>query len=400
MSTAVLRWSTGEIPVRMGKLRSLARGPWTARAECAVVEPTMLAPTGPVALVVRRESGTEDAWQGTVRRSAIAKTSARLDVAIVGGAGGLLVPLDPKGLDFAAGSTPLPAGLVLRKLATAAGEKLADGVEDALDAYQLPRWHVAGGMTAAASLDVFASELARRTGLDVGWRLLPTGRLWVGVEAWPTLAHDARALDPDLDDGMVEYAPDGAPLLAGWTIDERRAVEVAYALQPGSLRATVRTAVAGDPMHRPDLELYGRSWPAAVVAQHDDGTLDVRCDDARIGELLAVPLYVGIPGCKVTVPVDPDPTKTARVLVRFEGASPTAAFASALEQDDAATKRLALVDDEVLLGSIGGVADLVTGIVMFTFMRPTGPAVVSTAPTLRGAITGPGHKYAKGVPGT
>ncbi len=360
----------------------------------------MVAPTGAIDLVFRRETGAEDVYSGTVRRSAIAERSDRLVVSIVGGAGQLLAALDPKGLDFAKGTTPLPAGLLLRAIATAAGETLADGVEDALDAYQLPRWHVAGGMSGAASLDVFVAELARRTGLEVGWRLLPSGRLWVGVETWPTLAHEARALDPDLDDGVVEYAPDSAPLLAGWTIDERRAVEVVYQLQPGKLRATVRAAVAGDPVHRPDLDLYGRSWPAAVLAQHEDGTLDVRCDDARIGELLAVPLYVGIPGCKVTVPVDPDPTLTARVLIRFEGASPAAAFAASLEQDDLATKRLALVEDEVLLGTLSGVADLVTGIVTFTFQRPSGPAAVGTAPTLRGGIQGPGHKYARGVPTT
>ncbi len=401
MSTAILRWPTGELPVRAGTLRSLDRGPWKARVECAVIEPTMAAPTGPIAIVLRRESGAEDTFAGTVRRSSIAKGKARLDVAIVGGAGRLLAELDPRGLDFVEGSTPLPAGLVLRRIADAAGETLADGVEAAFDAYQLPRWHVAGGMSGAASLDVFVADLARRTGLAIGWRILPSGRLWVGVETWPTLTHEARPLDPDLDDGVIEYAPDGAPLLAGWTIDERRAVEVVYAVQPGSLRATVRAAVAGDPPHRPDLELYGRSWPAAVVAQHDDGTLDVRCDDARIGELLAVPLYVGIPGCKVTVPVDPDPALTSRVLIRFEGASPAAAFASALEQDDAATKALALVGDAVNCGWIDVIAPPGGGTctIAFTPWFPFAFAPSLTAAFVSGLVVGPGHKYAKGVPG-
>jgi hypothetical protein len=388
--------------VRAGSLRLHARGNWTARAECAVLDASMAAPTGPIALVLRRESGAEDTFTGTVRRSPIAATSARLDVAIVGGAGRLLAALDPAGLDFAPGTTPLPAGLVLRRIATAASETLDDGVEEALDAYQIPRWHVAGGMSAAASLDVFVAELARRTGRVFGWRLLPSGRLWVGVETWPTLTHAARALDPDLDDGLVEYAPDGAPLLPGWTIDDRRAVEVDYQVQPGSLRATVRAAVAGDPPHRPDLDLYGRSWPAAVVAQHDDGTLDVRCDDARIGELLSVPLYVGIPGSKVTVPVDPDPTKTARLLVRFEGASPAAAFASALEQDDAAGSPLALVGDHGAGGNLSGVADLITGIVTFTYSSPIVEEAPVIAPSvvLKTVVLGPGHKYVKGVPAT
>ncbi len=399
--TTLLRCSAGEFPVSTGWARSSLRGPWTAFVEAAAADASKAAPTGACTLVLRREDRSEDIFTGFVRRATIDKPQAKLSATLVGGAGRLLEQLLVD--DMAAAATEIPCGIVLRKLADAAGETLEDGVEAALDAFTLKRWKSAPGLTGWEAIDAFVAELARLKGLDLGWRLLPSGKLWAGLETWPVLKHKAQPLDPDPDDGTVTYAPDGAALLAGHTIDDRRVVEVVYMLQPGGSRALVRAAVAGDPPHAPALQLYRASYPAAVVKQHADGTLDVRCDDPRMGDLVAVPLYVGIPGCKVTVPVDPDPAKTARVLVRFENASPAGAFASALEQDDDADKAFALVADGVDIGSISVVAPPGTlgGPCAISY---TGPGVLNLgelAATLNlGVITGPGHKYAKGVRGS
>lgn len=345
----------------------------------------MVAPTGPASLVLRREGGTEDVFAGTIRRSKIHPGAARLEVALVGGAGRLLDPLDP--LDLPAAVTPLPAGYVLRQLADAAGEQLDDGVEEALEAFTLPRWHRAGGMSAAESVDAFVAELARLTGTEIGWRVPPTGKLWVGVETWTELAHAARPLDPDLDDGAIEYAPDGAPLLAGRTIDGRRIEEVAYVLQPGSLRAIAREAVAGDPPHLPALDLYRATYAAEVKAQRDDGTLDVVCDDARVGALIALPFKLGIPGATATIP------EGARIRVRFESASPSGAYACDLDLDDEADRAFALVGDACDAGTLAVAGAGVT----LTYTPPGGtPGTPGTTVDLSAIISGPGHRWAKG----
>ncbi|HEY8924521.1 MAG TPA: hypothetical protein VIU64_09075, partial [Polyangia bacterium] len=192
-------------------------------------------------------------------------------------------------------------------------------------------------------------------------------------------------------DAVVLYAPNGAPLLPGQTVTSSgpagtiatRAVEVFYTLVPPQLRARVRTVMPGDPQRRPDLSLYRTSWGATVVADNGDGTLDVTCDDARMGDLRSVPLRLGIPGCKVSVP------SGARVRVAFENGSPRGAYALAPDQDPAASIPLALVGQSIgyLTGSNSG------GPVVF------GVSPVPVPNSIQLTNGGPGHRYARGVSG-
>lgn len=64
-------------------------------------------------------------------------------------------------------------------------------------------------------------------------------------------------------------------------------------------------------------------YPARVVAQNDDGTLEVRPDHPRLPALSRVPIRYGIPGLSIKL-VD-----QARVLMGFEGGSPEAPYVSA-----------------------------------------------------------------------
>lgn len=374
--TAALRSGALALPIVEGTLRSRQWGPWTALVECSSsIAP---APGAAASIVLRREDGAEDTFAGTVRRSRVLPGSETMIAAIVAGAGGLLAALPA--VPHVTGVTPVSAGLVLARIAADAGELLADGVEVALDARTLPRWHRAAGTPGWQALDLLADELG------MVWRFLPSGRLWMGAEAWPEVPAPTYIAE-DADDGATVYAPDGAPVVAGQTVGGARIVEAVYSVAPGRLRLTARAAVAGDPPRTIDRDLYARAWPAKVIAQRADGTLDLRCDDARMGELLAVPLRLGIPGASAAVPAG------ARVRLTFEAASPASAFAAALDADPLATAALALVGDSC-------------GYMVVTCAAPGSPASVTFSSTATGApgevqvtVRGPGHKYAKGTPG-
>lgn len=67
---------------------------------------------------------------------------------------------------------------------------------------------------------------------------------------------------------------------------------------------------------------YFAHYPAKVVAQAGDFSLDVIPDDPRLPGMQRVPLRLGVPG--VTAKVSPG----SRVLVFFEGGAPSAPAAS------------------------------------------------------------------------
>jgi hypothetical protein len=76
----------------------------------------------------------------------------------------------------------------------------------------------------------------------------------------------------------------------------------------GELQALVRGFVR-------DLD-YAKSYPAKVVKQASDGTLELQPENTRLPGMTGVPLRYGMPG--VTVKVQPG----GRVFVTFEAADP------------------------------------------------------------------------------
>lgn len=387
MSTTALVCSLGSFPVNEGFLRLPLRGNWSAQVEVTVAADAAEPAIGSAAqLVVTPSKGAAVTFYGTIRRGGIHRGASLLRVALAGGAGRLLTALPPR--EYVKGTAPVPAGLVAKDAASAAGETLDTGIEELLDASPLDRW------TRLASS---AKEALDRLALDLGlgWRVLPSGKLWIGSESWPAVDDVAERLSTDPEDGTATYAPDGAVLFAGDTIDGRRAVEVQYIFGGTALRALVRVEVPGDPAYALPPGPYGLTWAATVVSQRADGTLDLKPDAGGVlPDLLAVPLDVGIPGCKVTVP------EGARVRVAFVGGSPRSARAFAPEQDGAATAALALVGDAIDAGTLTGTAPPGGGPVTFVYAPPAGPAQTGLSVSLAGLISGPGHKHAKGVRGS
>jgi hypothetical protein len=93
--------------------------------------------------------------------------------------------------------------------------------------------------------------------------------------------------------------------------------------------------------------VYRETHDAKVVYQHgDDGSIDVTCDDPRIGDLTRVEFRSGIPGTKIELrPED-------RVKVAFDDGRPDGFFAFAPNQDPNASKPVARVGDIVDLGKL------------------------------------------------
>jgi hypothetical protein len=91
--------------------------------------------------------------------------------------------------------------------------------------------------------------------------------------------------------------------------------------------------------------VYRETHGALVLFQHaDDGTIDVVCDDPRIGDLTRVPFRAGLPGALVELR-DGD-----RVRVAFEEGDPERFYAMAPDQDATATQAVARVGDAVDCG--------------------------------------------------
>ncbi len=396
MSAIRLRCSLGELEVSRIYLRSVQRGCWTATAEIGWAE----APADGEACSLRftRDDGEEDVWTGAVLRSRVVALSERLSVTVMGGAGRLLAPsLAPR--YQTAGATQVTGALVLAAIAADAGETLADGVEAELEAHALPSWHRMGG-PAIDAIDTLAGVLG------LGWRVLPTGELWMGAETWAEVG--TETLDRAYfesgapEDGSVTYACDGTPFAAGESVDGAQAVEVCYRYDAmledrsaGALRAEVRTALPGDPVYAPDLHLYRAVYAGTVQAESSNGALEVKCDDARMGDgLRGVPARTSWPGCKMTVP------EGTRVRLAFESGLPTGCFAlSSVDQDTGAELAFALLQDTVLSGSFTAKGVAPGADILFIYTPQGGaPGPANAQVNISGIITGPGHKYAKGRP--
>lgn len=66
-------------------------------------------------------------------------------------------------------------------------------------------------------------------------------------------------------------------------------------------------------------------YPAVVVQQRADGTLDLSPEDARVPSCQGVPIRLGIPGVTVTVPTG------GRVLLGYANGDPSRPYASLWE---------------------------------------------------------------------
>jgi len=171
--------------------------------------------------------------------------------------------------------------------------------------------------------------------LGASWRILADGTLWIGTETWPDAdLGSAKLLDEDWASGVFTVA-DAVQMVPGTLYNGERVQQVTHYLTGTKLRTEARVAsglgVFDRLLERVRREAdFAKLWPAAVVSQAADKTLELTPDDERlrgVGGLNAVPIRHGIPGIAVVV------SAGARVRVGFDGGDPKRPYAVLFDED-------------------------------------------------------------------
>ncbi len=128
---------------------------------------------------------------------------------------------------------------------------------------------------------------------------------------------------------------------------------------------------------------YHALYPARVIAQHADGTLDLVPDSTRVPSCQRVPLRT-LRGLSVEVEAG------ARVLLGYEAGDPSAPIALLWEPGDATVVRVNGGDSRVARDgeSVVASAAMVAWMAAVTAKVNGGVGVVGAAPSTIGAVSG------------
>ena len=293
------------------------QGAWDA--ELAVNGESAEPVSGALSIVVDGQT-----LRATATRSE-ADSGGLVTVQAIGGAGGLGTAVPSLGY------VSTTRRLVIVNALSLGGESL-DGTSSArLDEY-LPHWTRSAGTVGDA-------VRAQAKSLGMGWRVLPSGSVWVGEETWPTVSpeHTLEAERPTAD--ALAIAVDGFDVLPGSTFLGRKVREVEYRLDGSTMRASVSY---GESPRGELADLIGtfvrRELPvetltmfrARVVGQNGDTTLELTPTDSRMPPMSRVPIRVPAGVTSVEVPngtfalvqhENGDPSKP--VVVGFEAGAAT-----------------------------------------------------------------------------
>lgn len=325
----------GGAPVLSGVITMPRVGAWTADlsadADAAL--------SGPATIV----AGTQR-WVGTVYRGGLASGTAVAKV--IGGAGGLARAVAPK---FYRNVT---RRILATDILTEIGEALSPR-SDALDG-MVAVWSRCGGKAGAALRQLCDS-------FGASWRVLDDGTVWIGAETWPEAQLEHELVCEAPNGGWVEISSDELALRPGTTFLGRRVGRVEHRVSGRSVRSTVwfdDDRAAEDPSaaieaivrHVTAGSVYLGIFPARVVSQNADGTLELQPDDSRIPGMSQVPIRYGVPGISAKVAAG------ARVAIEFAGGDPTQPIATVWEPGSlteitlAASTKVVLACSEICLG--------------------------------------------------
>lgn len=283
------------------------RGAWTAELTVDADE----APEGAVTLEIAQGDSTVE-LHGFAKRKGVFELKTR--ILVVGGAGGLSSPVESRYY------TDTTARTVVEDLLRDAGEELDDSSSSDVLGTQLTVWTRRAG-TAGSRLDALVRSLGAQ------WRVLQSGKVWVGTDEWAEVETEADLLREDKAAGTATVSAPSVPLeiLPGSSFLERHVSAVTH-----EFGARNRTTVYFEDATPTDVSSQLRAlidqvterlrwysiFPARVSQQDNDGTLQVELDDATMPGLTRVPIRTFVPGASVKVAAD------ARVHVLFEGGDP------------------------------------------------------------------------------
>jgi hypothetical protein len=213
-----MEFSMNDAPILSATIDMPLRGAWTADVvvDCDVRERVL----GAVQL-----DNAEGTWtlKGTSRLGDV-DLAGKAVVRVVGGAGGLAKPLDPKFY------RDMPASTVVADAIEGGDETLSsdsDSLQTKLECWTRMK------TTVSQELDAIVDAL----GLE--WRVLSNGSIWIGSESWPESATTYDYLEEHPEDSRVIIGPDAPTLVPGTTFLGRAVVHVTHTISPGSLRTEV-----------------------------------------------------------------------------------------------------------------------------------------------------------------
>lgn len=262
-------------------------------------------------------------YQGTALPGRSEVEAGRYMLRMVGGAAGLSTAISARAYEGPNLAT------ILEDILGAAGETL-DAASVSLSGIVAPRWVRPRG-AASEALD----ELATFAG--VRWRISRGGGVLLEQGSAPFSPTEVEfdRLDLDARPRAMLIAPKGGGLVEpGQTVEGRRVMHAHTILSSKGTRQVLRfeddrarglwSRLIGSAVDR-GLS-YRALYPATVVRQRSDGTVDVLPDDeaigARTGGLTGVTLRSGLAGWKAEVP------EGTRLLVGFEAGDPTRPYAA------------------------------------------------------------------------
>jgi hypothetical protein len=369
-----------------GEIREPKQGAWSARLELDAEDGDL---DGPVNLTIGAEAFV--GWAvGEVE-------GGRTIVRVVGGQDELKKQL-PARYYY---RTTLKQ--VLDDILRETGETLdVAGSSAAMLSRQLARWSRAAGQ-ARAALSALCAEAGGY------WRITRLGRLVVlssGQERWDMVGMRFVLGPRDPARNVVEVSPEAEPLARpGTVVSGMKVQETLTQITSGSLEQTLTLAATDGRVTGAAAQfmesskratelplLYARWYPAKVVRQAEDGTLELYPDDESIrgNGITHVPIRHGLPGVTVKVKLG------QKVILFFEDGDPKKPAcalwpdgSSVLEVVLAAETKITLAS-ETRLGAANAAHPMVLGDVLKMLLEQltVGTAMGPSGPPLNAALFG------------
>jgi len=280
-------------------------------------------------------------WTGTVAKGDL--HAGRFHAQVVGGAGKLATVLDAK---FYQG---MPLSVVIDDLMLGTGEKLSSTSTADLRSHTVSRW-TRPQSKASASLKQVADEMV------LSWRVLRDGTIWLGTESWASVSPTFDEIDRVPGRDSLTIAPDAPSVLPGCTFSDRKVSRVTTYIKDDGLRQDILfESDSGGSRVSEDMAAfvetlvgnridYSRWYPAKVLKQAGDGSLELLPDAAKLRGtgLTRVPIRHGIPGVHVTVPAG------GKVLLFFESGDPKLP-AAALWPDGSSCQQIKITTPKLIV---------------------------------------------------
>jgi hypothetical protein len=309
--------------------------------------------------------------------------AGRTQAYLVGGAGGMAKKLPAQHYADIAPKT------VILDILRLAGESLDSS--SSIPTTKLPHWERS---ESAASHALVA--ICDRIG--VSWRILDSGKVWVGTDQYVAAKTKAFTLDEDWETGALTLAAEEFAELAkvqpGASYDGHQIEQVTHLVTPNE----VRTIASPDSLEGAASAFLrsiraandaSNSYRCTVIAQNGDGTLQLKPDDPRIAGrgLDKVPIRYGAPGFVVKV------SQGTIVHVHFDGGDWDKPYA-ALWGENGSGSVTSLEYKPSGVGSpvcrVGDTIELALPM-MLPITTTLGPAVITVTTPIQAVITGPGN---------